>query len=95
MFTLTTVKELHEELTEEYNKQFNSGVTTGKIIEHVKQYHGIVPMMTVYSSLNTNGIKCSLVYLHTVLESRFSCAEESGITYIDFDSPIGITSWTT
>lgn len=91
---MTTVKELHSELTEEYNKAFNSGVVSGKIIEQMKTYKGIVPIMSVYSSLNTSGVKCSLVYLHTVLESRFSCFEEAGKTYVDFDAPIGITAWT-
>jgi len=89
---MTTVKELHAELTEEYNKEFN-GVTSGKIMEHVKQYSGIVPMSTIYSSFNTGKNKCSLVYLHTVLEANFACADEGGKTYVDFDSPIGITEW--
>lgn len=91
---MTTVKELHRELTDEYNKTFNSGVVSGKIIESMKEYSGIVPIASIYSNLNTKGVKCSLVYLHTVLESRFVCFEDAGKTYVDFDSPIGITGWT-
>ena len=94
-YEMTTVKELHTELEKDYNTAFNSGVVSGKIIEHVKQYEGIVPMSAVFTSFNVaNKGKCSLVYLHTVLESRFACFEESGKTYVDFDQPIGITEWT-
>lgn len=93
---MTTVKELHAELTEDYNKAFNSGVVSGKIVEHMKNFEGIVPMSSIFASFNTaNQGKCSLVYLHTVLESRFVCFEEGGKTYVDFNQPIGITSWKT
>jgi len=90
---MTTVKELHDELTDDYNRAFNSGETSGKVIEFVKQYSGIVPMMEVFNKFNKHN-KCSLVYLHTVIESRFSTFEEEGKTYIDFDNPIGVEGWT-
>lgn len=87
------VKELHDELTKEYNEHFNSGEISGKIIEHVKIYKGIVPMITVYNELKLSGNQCSLVYLHTVIGSRFCTFEESGKAYVDFDSPLGIIGW--
>lgn len=93
VFTMTTVKELYDELTYAYNKQFNSGITSGKIIEHVKRYNSIVPLICVHADFHLSGNKCSLVYLHTVLESRFICFEEEGRTYVDFSQPIGIESW--
>jgi hypothetical protein len=87
------VKELYDKLTIDYNKTFNSGATCGQILKYVAQYKGIVPMMVVHNALAACHIKCSLVYLHTVLETHFVCFENGGKSYIDFNSPIGIREW--